>query len=85
MSGWCVIASPVLVYLRVRGNSVIPVAMFRGTLMALTLAAAEMANTTDVLRPFFGVSGLVGLAVVLLSLLAHDRWFAEQRLATLRP
>ncbi len=82
MSGWCVLASPVLVYLRVRASSVIPVAMFRGTLMALTLAAAEMANTTDILRPFFGISGLVGIAVVLLVLLAHDRFVAHQRLAT---
>lgn len=80
MSVWCVLASPVLVYLRVRGASVVPVAMFRGTLVALTLTAAEMSNTSDWLRPFFGLSGLVGIAALLMLFVLHDRLFAEQSL-----
>lgn len=82
---WCLIASPVLVYLRARSGSVLPVALFRGTMMALTMTAAEMAwDATDWQRPFYGVSGIAAMVVLLGLCVVHDR-FAAQKLARTRP
>ncbi len=43
-------------------------------------AAAEMSNTGDWLRPFFGLSGLVGMTALLVLFALHDRFVAEQSL-----
>ena len=78
---WCLVASPVLVYLRVRADSVLAVAAFRGTLLALTMAAADLAwGAEDWQRPFYGVAGILGMAVLLAGCWVHDRHFAAQRL-----
>ncbi|MCB9613651.1 MAG: CPBP family intramembrane metalloprotease [Sandaracinus sp.] len=79
---WCLLASPVLTYLRARSGSVLVPALFRGTLMALTLPATEIAwDATAWQRPFFGVAGLAAMAVLILVCVVHDR-FSAQRLAT---
>ncbi|MEZ4249542.1 MAG: CPBP family glutamic-type intramembrane protease [Polyangiales bacterium] len=79
---WCLLAAPVLTYLRARSGSVLVPALFRGTLMALTLPATEIAwDATAWQRPFFGVAGLAAMAVLILVCLVHDR-FSKQRLAT---
>ncbi len=77
---WCLAASPVLVYLRVRCRSVVPVAAFRGTIFALTATAADLTTAPALVRPFQGAGGIVGLLVVLGLLWIHDRRFAERRL-----
>lgn len=79
---WCLVASPVLTYLRARSRSVVVVALFRGTLLALVVPAAELAwGANEWQRPFFGVAGIAAMAVLLGIFLVHDR-LAEQKLAT---
>ena len=80
-AAWCLVASPVLVYLRVRGDSVLPVAAFRGVMLALALAATDLAwGAEDWQRPFYGVSGVVGMGALLLGCMLHDRFVAAEGL-----
>ncbi len=80
LAAWALLASPALVYLRVRSGSVIAVALFRGTLFAMTTIAADLSGAAPALRPFFGAAGLVALALLLLGLFVHDWRFADVRL-----
>lgn len=71
---FCVAVSPVCVYLRVRADSTIAVSLFRGTLLALTLPATELAfDATDWQRPFYGLAGSAALLVLLALYALHDR------------
>ncbi|MEO0323344.1 MAG: CPBP family glutamic-type intramembrane protease [Myxococcota bacterium] len=79
LGAWAMLASPALVYLRVRSGSVLAVALFRGTLFALTTVAADLSGASATLRPFYGVAGFAALAVLLLAFFLHDRR-AEARL-----
>jgi hypothetical protein len=71
---WCVVASWVLVYLRVRSTSVIAVAITRGTMLALTAAAYDLTfGAPTWLGPFYGLGGLFGLLVLGLAFWIDDR------------
>ena len=78
---WCVIASLVLVYVRVRSGSIIATAIMRGTMFALTKAAADLTfGASELLTPFHGVGGVLGLLLLLAICAVHDRYYAETRL-----
>jgi len=78
---FCFVVSPVLVYLRVRTGSVVACAAFRGTMLALGSIASELTfDATDLVRPFHGAGGILGLGVVLALFLAHDRFVASRKL-----
>ncbi len=80
---YCVVASLVLVYLRVRSGSTIAVALARGTMMALAVVAVDLSRgASDLVRPLHGATGVLALALVLAGLYAHDRFVAEKRLMT---
>ena len=80
---WCVVASWVLVYLRVRSESVIATALARGTILALTAAAIDLTfGAPWWLGPFYGLSGVVGLLAVWLVFWIHDRTRDKGRLTT---
>ena len=80
---WCIVASWVLVYLRVRSESVVAVAIARGTMLALTAAAHDLTfGAPTWIGPFYGIGGIVGLLVVWLAFWIHDRTRAKGRLTT---
>lgn len=79
MSFFCIAVSPFLVYLRARSRSVLPVAVFRGTVLALTAVAADLTTAPAAIRPFFGAAGTAGILVLLLAVIIHDH-FCEERL-----
>lgn len=82
-SVWCLVASPVFMYLRVRSGSVIATAISRGTIMALGGVAVDFSFTASVLtRPFYGWTGIVAMTSVLGVFWLHDRFIAKQRLMT---
>jgi hypothetical protein len=71
------------VYLRVRSESVIAVAIARGTMLALTAAAQDITfGAPTWLSPFYGIGGIVGLAAVWLAFWIHDLTRAKGRLTT---
>ena len=71
---WCVVASWVFVYIRVRGGSVVAVAIARGTTIALTAAAHDLTfGTPTWIAPFYGITGIGALGVVCVALWAYDR------------
>ena len=81
---WCITASWVLVYVRVRSESVVACAIARGTTIALTAAAHDLTfGTPTWLAPFYGVTGTAALIVLWLALWAHDRSLAEGRLTAI--
>ena len=78
---WCIVASWVLVYLRVRSDSVIAVAVARGTMLALTAAAHDLTfGAPTWLAPFYGLGGLVGFSVIWLAFWIDDRSRAKAQL-----
>ncbi len=78
---WCVVASWVLVYLRVRSGSVIATALGRGTILALTAAALDLTFGAPLwLAPFYGLAGVAGLVVVWAAFWIHDRTRDKGRL-----
>ena len=80
---WCVLASWVLVYVRVRSNSVIASAVARGTMIALTAAAHDLTfGTPTWLAPFYGLAGIAALAVIWGVFWMDDRSRSEGRLTT---
>ncbi len=80
---WCVVASWVLVYIRVRSGSVIATALARGTLVALTAAALDLTfGSPWWLRPYYGLSGVAGLLAVFAVFWIHDRARDKGRLTT---
>ena len=80
---WCIIASWVLVYVRVRSESVIACAVARGTMIALTAAAHDLTfGTPTWIAPFYGVAGIGALALVWIACWVHDRRLDQGRLTT---
>jgi membrane protease YdiL (CAAX protease family) len=80
---WCIIASWVLIYIRVRSESVIASAVARGTMIALTAAAHDLTfGTPTSLAPFYGLAGIGALTIVWLAFWWHDRNRAQVRLTT---
>jgi membrane protease YdiL (CAAX protease family) len=80
---WCIIASWVLVYVRVRSESVVASAVARGTMIALTAAAHDLTfGTPTWLAPFYGLAGIGALGLVWLAFWWHDRNRARARLTT---
>lgn len=78
---WCILASWVLVYVRVRAESVIASAIARGTMIALTAAARDLTFGTPAwLAPFYGLAGIAALAVLWLAFWGDDRRRTEGRL-----
>ncbi len=78
---WCLVASPVFMYLRVRSGSVVATAISRGTIMALGGAAVDLSFDASVLsRPFYGWTGIVAMVAVLGAFWLHDRFGTKQRL-----
>lgn len=69
------------VYLRARCESVVPVAIFHGTFLALVHPALDLApGATDMVRPMFGFAGSAGLLVLLMLFAVHDLRFARAKL-----
>lgn len=85
MSLWCIAVAPVLVYLRARAGSVLPVAVFRGTVLALTAVAADLTTAPAAIRPFFGAAGTAGVMVLLIGIVIHDRFCEEKLLFPSKP
>jgi membrane protease YdiL (CAAX protease family) len=78
---WCVLASWILVYIRVRADSVVATAIARGTMIALTAAAHDLTfGTPTWLAPFYGLAGIAALGVLWLACLGDDRRRTEGKL-----
>lgn len=71
---FCIVLSPALTYVRIVTNSTIAVAITRAGFAALTKVGADLTLGLDpLLRPPFGVAGLVGVASLVALLYAIDR------------
>jgi membrane protease YdiL (CAAX protease family) len=82
---YCLTMSLVLVYFRVRSGSTVAVGIARGTIMALTLVAVDLTfGAGPLVRPFFGLTGVLAAVVVLALCYVHDRYVATERLMTWR-
>lgn len=80
---YCVAMSLVLVYVRVRSGSTVATGLARGTMMALTVVALELSHgASDLVRPLYGITGILAIFVVLGLFFVHDRFFAGKRLMT---
>lgn len=80
------LASFLVTMLRVRGESVFPVALYRATNVALLHPSIDLVpHAADWLRPPFGLTGVIATALALAAFLVHDRYFAARKVAFARP
>ncbi|MFO0694556.1 MAG: hypothetical protein U0230_13430 [Polyangiales bacterium] len=78
--------APSMTYFRLRGTSVIPVAIFRGTYLAMTRVAYDLCfGSSSLVRPMYGIAAVVGALVLFGALAAYDRFVAETRVLGTRP
>lgn len=76
---WCVLVSPIAAWVRVRTQSVIATAVFRGTLLSLTRPALDLTDGGDSLwQPMYGIAGIAGIALTLLALVFYERFVAAE-------
>lgn len=68
-----VVSSPLLVYIRLLTNSTIAAAITRAGLVAFFNVGADLApDAHELVRPPFGVAGILGLVLILLLYMAYD-------------
>lgn len=62
---WCMLASPIAVWLRLKGKTVLAPAVFHGTLNALAgIPLAVLGGGSDLLTGITGIAGFIALAIV---------------------
>ncbi len=77
----CLLFGMAALYLRARCESVVPVAIFHGTFLALVHPAIDLTPGAPAwLRPMYGAAGCLGLAVLVAAFAVHDRYFARAKL-----
>jgi len=82
MVAWCVLMSPSIAYVRERSGSVLAAGVLHGTLNALAgLPPIATRGGSDLTTGVTGAAGFVAAAIVLVVLLAHDRYVAAERIA----
>lgn len=81
MTAWCILLSPLFLYFRLKGGSVIQSAIMHGTLNATYgLSVMMVAGGNDLTRGMTGVPGFIVLVVVLLIIYAYDTRISGERI-----
>ncbi|MEZ4286617.1 MAG: hypothetical protein R3A47_00345 [Polyangiales bacterium] len=78
--GFCFLSSYLLVYLRVRAESIFAPALMRASVLSMTAPAIDLSfGQPDWVRPMFGVSALGAMLVVLALFFVHDLFLRKLR------
>ena len=70
---WCMLISPVILYIRIKTHSVIGAAIMHGTINASAgIPLMFIAGGNDLTAGATGFTGMIGIAVVILIMIAYD-------------
>ncbi|MGN0033596.1 MAG: CPBP family intramembrane glutamic endopeptidase [Candidatus Limimorpha sp.] len=78
---FCLALSPVELYLVLKSGSVFPAAIFHGTINALAGASTVFVKGgSDILNGVAGLSGVLALIVVTLSIFVYDKYISKDKI-----
>ncbi|HPR31365.1 MAG TPA: CPBP family intramembrane metalloprotease [Prolixibacteraceae bacterium] len=76
---WCMLLSPLFLYIRIKTHSVIGASIFHGTLNASAgLSVMYIAGGNDITSGITGYPGFVALALVIAIMVIYDRGFSRK-------
>lgn len=79
MTAWCILLSPLFLYVTLKAKSVIAAAILHGTLNGTAgLAIFMIEGGNDLTVGATGLAGFLSLAALLLALYAYDRWISRE-------
>jgi len=80
MVAWCILLSPVFMYITIRAKSVIAASVLHGTINAIgALAMFMVAGGDDLTVGITGLSGFVAIAIIIAVLYIYDNSFSQKK------
>jgi membrane protease YdiL (CAAX protease family) len=80
---WCILLSPTMIYMVIKSKSVIPAAIFHGTLNAISgISVLYLVGGNDIINGATGISGFVAMLVVNLSFFLYDKYITKENIFT---
>lgn len=81
MTIWCILLTPLFLYITIKARSVIAAAIMHGTLNGTAgLAIMMIEGGNDLLVGATGLAGFIALTLALLLLFVYDHWISRERL-----
>ena len=78
---WCILLTPIFLYITIKARSVIAAAILHGTLNGTAgLAILMIQGGSDLLVGATGLAGFLALVPTLLLLFIYDRWFSREQI-----
>jgi membrane protease YdiL (CAAX protease family) len=82
---WCILLSPVMIYMVIKSKSVITAAIFHGTLNAISgISTLYLVGGNDIINGVTGISGFLSLLLVNLSFFLYDKYVTKENIFTRR-
>jgi membrane protease YdiL (CAAX protease family) len=82
---WCMLLSPVMIYMVIKSKSVITAAIFHGTLNAISgIGTLYLVGGNDIINGVTGISGFLALVLVNLSFFLYDKYVTKENIFTKR-
>lgn len=79
MTFWCILLSPLFLYITIKSQSVIAASVLHGTLNAVgALAIVMVQGGNDLLTGLTGLAGFIALAATVLLMYVYDRYIARE-------
>ncbi|MEE4198524.1 MAG: CPBP family intramembrane glutamic endopeptidase [Bacteroidales bacterium] len=83
MTVWCILLSPLFLYITIKSRSVIAAAIMHGTLNATAgIAIMVIDGGNDLTVGMTGIAGFISLGLVLLILFVYDRYLGKEKVMT---
>lgn len=83
MTLWCILLTPIFLYITIKSKSVIAAAIMHGTLNATAVIAVMVIDGgNDLTVGMTGLSGLISLLLVLLCLIIYDNNISKEKIMT---
>ncbi|MDR1149145.1 MAG: CPBP family intramembrane metalloprotease [Spirochaetaceae bacterium] len=78
---WCILLSPVMIYLVLKSRSVITAAIFHGTLNAISgIVILYIVGGNDITNGVTGVAGFVALLLINFSFFLYDKYITKENI-----
>jgi hypothetical protein len=76
---WCILLSPVMIYLVIKSRSVITAAIFHGNLNAISgIVILYLVGGNDLTKGMTGVAGFAALLLINFSFFLYDKHIAKE-------
>lgn len=81
MTIWCMLLSPLFLYIRLKAKSVIAAAILHGTLNGTAgIAVLLISGGNDLLTGITGLAGFIALALATAGFYIYDTWIVKEKI-----